>query len=39
MAMFRHLDLAFWRAHNHLGSQLSSFTRKSKSSLLDASQN
>jgi len=26
--MFRHLDLAFWRAQNHLGSQPSSFTRK-----------
>jgi hypothetical protein len=28
IAMFRHLDLAFWRAENHLRSQPSSFTRK-----------
>jgi hypothetical protein len=32
--MLRHLDLAFWRAQNRLGSQLSSFTGKSDEALL-----
>ena len=28
IGIYRLLDLAFWRAQNHFGSQLSSFTRK-----------